>query len=177
MAVVKFPVRLTEGDPNFVNEIVKIGGPLVYKCLQCGRCAGDCPLGIEPLHHIRRLIKLAIYGLRERVLSDPGIWRCTTCHTCWERCPLEVDPTDFVIALRRILAREGKMPDSTKRIARNIVTLGHAVDIDEKQKKIRASLGLDPLPPTALIHKEATDDLKTIVKKTKVQKLIGSGGK
>lgn len=176
MAEIKLPVRLTENDPGFVDEIVRAGGPLVYKCLQCGRCAGDCPLGIEPLHHIRRLIKMAIYGLRERVLSDPGIWRCTTCHTCWERCPLEVNPTDFVIALRRILAREGNIPESTKKIANNIVATGHAVNLGEEQKKIRSSLGLDPVPPTALSNKEALNDLKAIIKKTKADKLIGFGG-
>jgi Fe-S oxidoreductase len=79
-------------------------------CIQCGRCAGACPVSIKSLLNPRKVV---FAGLLER--TDPldpdklGLWECTTCTTCSLRCPKEIKPVDFVVGLRSELVEKGRM--------------------------------------------------------------------
>jgi len=55
-----------------------------------------------------------------------------------------------------------------------LLETGHAVPINDANRAKRASLGLDEVPPTVHSHKDALDDLKTIMKRTGFKNLIES---
>jgi len=112
-------------------------------------------------------------GLREKVLSDKDLWLCTTCFTCLERCPRGVDPTDVILALRNMAVEAGYMLDQHKRVSGYFVKYGHAVPLNEENRKRRVSLGLSEIPPTVHKSKKALNEVQGITKKTGFDKLIG----
>lgn len=112
-------------------------------------------------------------GFRDEVLSDKDLWLCTTCYTCLERCPRGVDPTDVVLAIRNMAVKAGYMLDRHKMVAGLVLKHGHAVPIDEANRKLRASLGLGEVPPTTHMFKDSLVEVQEIIKKTGFDKLIG----
>ena len=75
----------------------------LYGCIQCGKCAGGCPVSMKTALDVRFLIYEALVG----VLPDPAhmeeLWDCTCCFTCVERCPKDVKPAELIIGLRGLL--------------------------------------------------------------------------
>jgi heterodisulfide reductase subunit C len=71
-------------------------------------------------------------------------------------------------------AREGYMSDAHRETARLLVKTGHLVPLTDEYKSIRKGVGLEEMPPTALMYGDAVEKVKTIVKKTGFSKLIGT---
>jgi heterodisulfide reductase subunit C len=80
------------------------------------------------------------------------------------------------MAIRRYQSQEGKLPDALRKIANNIITLGHSVDIEDKHKKARASVGLPELPPTIIRHPEMLGEIKAIIEARELTKYLSGGG-
>lgn len=169
------PLRIDLGSSELLDQIIALGSGDVLKCYQCGTCVGDCPATIDALH-VRRLMKLAIYGLDEPLKGDAAVWSCTTCHQCSERCPEGASPTELVMAIRRLQSQEGMLPEAIRRICLNILANGHAIEVEDKHKKARKAVGLPELPPTALSHPEALEEIKAIVESRGLAALKGRGG-
>lgn len=163
---------MDELDAQFAEEVKKAGGEKINLCIQCGTCTASCPMGRRTAFRTRQLIRRALLGFKDEVLSDKDLWLCTTCYTCLERCPRGVDPTDVILALRTIAANNGKMLDKHKAVAGFVIGQGHAIPIDEANKKLRASLGLKELPPTTHSHKDALAEVQQIAKKLGFDKLV-----
>jgi len=166
-------IRLDELDMDFAEAVAKAGGEKINLCIQCGTCTASCPSGRRTAFRTRQLIRRAMLGFRDEVLSDKDLWLCTTCFTCLERCPRGVDPTDVILALRNMAVEAGYMLDPHKRVSGYFVKYGHAVPINEENRKRRVSLGLSEIPPTTHKHKKALDEVQGIVKKTGFDKLTG----
>lgn len=166
-------IRLEELDMDFAEAVAKAGGENINLCIQCGTCTASCPSGRRTAFRTRQLIRRAMLGFRDEVLSDEDLWLCTTCFTCLERCPRGVDPTDVIIALRNMAVEAGYMLDQHKRVSGYFVKYGHAVPINEENRRRRVSLGLSEIPPTTYKHKKALDEVQGIVKKMGFDKLIG----
>ena len=64
------------------------------------------------------------------------------------------------------------MYDAHKKTANNLVKYGHTVDLNDKVKAMRASLGLPEVPPTVLANEKAAEDFQKILAKTGFQKLV-----
>ena len=173
MAVV--PLRIDMGTPDLLAKVRSLGSGDVLKCYQCGTCIGECP-AVQSQLHVRRLMKYCIYGLAEPLMHDKGVWGCTTCHLCSERCPEGASPFELVMAIRRYQSQEGKLPQALRSIANNIITLGHSVDIEDKHKKARASVGLPELPPTIIGHPEMLKEVKAIVEARGLADFLSDGG-
>ena len=169
------PIRIDMGSSNLLFEMQSLGSGDVNKCYQCGSCVGDCP-AIRMDLHVRRLMKYSIYGLEDHVLQDKGVWGCTTCYQCSERCPEGASPYELVMAVRRYQSRNGRLPPTLKKIARNILEFGHSVDLQDKHKKARAAVGLPEMPPTILKHPELIEELRSIVDAFEVSDHIVEGG-
>ena len=73
-------MRLNDCDPGFKHEIAREpGGEGITTCFACAACSARCPVGaFKPEYDPRRLIRLAILGRREEVLSSPLIWLSTS---------------------------------------------------------------------------------------------------
>lgn len=82
-----------------------------YKCVECGRCTGVCPIPrFEPEFAVPRIVVLrSVSGIADRLADDKDIWTCTTCGLCNSMCPFKVDYCGFIQGLRvhaRLLGHE-----------------------------------------------------------------------
>ncbi len=101
---------LVEPDVAFVEDVIASGGGDLKKCFQCGTCSVVCNLSPERATFPRRQMLQAQWGLKERVLADPGIWLCHNCGDCTDRCPRGARPGDVLGALRSIAIRHYAFP-------------------------------------------------------------------
>ena len=152
-------------------EVLKTAGLDVLSCMQCGTCTGSCPSGRHTGLNTRRILRDARKN-RTEVLSDDTLWLCTTCYTCQERCPRGIPITDALLELRRLAVREGFMLPEHRKVSETVMECGHAVPLDEETKKKREELGLEPIPETVQKYPEALEELKTLLKTCKFDKLI-----
>lgn len=144
----------------------------VSQCFQCNLCTSSCDVArFSEKFKPARIVKLAILGIRD-ILEEEELWYCTTCFFCFDRCPQLADPTEIILTLRNISAREGNLPMSQRRIAKNILLTGHSVGIEKENVENRRNLELEDLPPTAAKHKDAIEDIQKILKKTGAHKII-----
>lgn len=160
-------------DSELANEMEKAGLDRIRSCIQCGTCTGSCPSGRRTALRTRQLIRKALLGFREAVLSDPDLWVCTTCGTCTERCPRKIDVTEAILFLRNLACQEGYMRPAHRGVSVKLIETGHAVPIDdEKWSNMREDLGLPKLPPTVHSYPKAVKEIQQIIKKTGFDKLI-----
>ncbi|MDR0778510.1 MAG: CoB--CoM heterodisulfide reductase subunit C [Methanomassiliicoccaceae archaeon] len=158
--------------PGFTDEIAKNGGATVMLCFQCGTCTAGCPSGKFVAYRIRKLMRAAQLGLKDETVNSEDLWQCTTCYTCSERCPRDVQIVDVVTALRNIAVVNGKMYDGHKKVAANLIKVGHTVDNNDKIKALRKELGLPENPPTVMNNPAAMADFDKILNLTGFKKLV-----
>ena len=91
-----------------VDMIKNAGGEAFRLCFQCGLCTASCPWNNVRTFMPHKIITQSKFGLIERGAED--WWLCTTCNMCVSRCPRGVSTIDIMVALRRILVEEGRVP-------------------------------------------------------------------
>ncbi len=166
-------IDIDNTDTEFVEMILRTGGPNIRNCFQCGTCSGSCPAGARTNYLVRAIIRKALLGLKDEVLSAPELWYCTTCYTCTDRCPQDVRPTDVIKAIRNIAVAEGYMLAPHQKVAHKVLEAGHAVPLDkESWQKLRERVGLEPVPPNASSHPEAIEEIRKIARKTGFDLLV-----
>lgn len=95
-------------DTAFRDQVLKTHvGEKILTCMQCGTCAGSCPVSHEMDYTPRQLVRMVQLGLKKEVLSSNTIWICTTCFSCSVRCPRGIHPTELMEALKPIAVAEG----------------------------------------------------------------------
>ena len=92
-----------------IENILRIGGTDVKKCMKCGKCSGRCPafhdMDIKPHQFVSMLCR----GKIDELLECEAIWNCLSCMACVERCPRGVAPANVVEAVRDTVVRmQGK---------------------------------------------------------------------
>ena len=159
---------MEEQHQEFSEEVkAKLGGETLRKCYQCGTCASSCPVArITKRFNPRVVIKKALAGERENIVSDDPIWLCCSCYNCQERCPQAVAIAEVMFALRNIAVIEGHTPRAFIEMAANLVSEGRVVPTAGFVAKRRESVGLPPLKETGL------ESLKKIVSATSFDKTI-----
>lgn len=160
-------------DFTFVEEVKDAGGGDISACYQCGTCVASCPAGMTTPYRIRKVIRKAVLGLKEDVLSGQEIWKCTTCFTCHERCPRGVNPIEVIIALRNLAIRYGYTPENFKNSLINLAATGHVVPLNQEVMEFRRELGLEDEPPTTLTSREGLLEVQKILESTKIGKKLG----
>ena len=80
---------------NFLKEVEERveEGHWVKMCMQCGVCAGSCPLGTAWEHTPQKIFMMIRAGKREAVLRSDAMFMCTSCYSCVVRCPRELPIT------------------------------------------------------------------------------------
>lgn len=104
----KKEANLSARDPAFRDLILKTpAGEKLLTCMQCGVCAGSCPVSHEMDYTPRELVRMVQLGLKDDVLNSNTIWLCTTCFSCSVRCPRGIRPTELMETLRPVAIAEG----------------------------------------------------------------------
>ena len=110
---VKIPSRFEALlDPGFAAEIAADvpDGEDLRACIQCGTCAGTCPMILYMDLAPRRIIGMIREGARDDVVHSTTPWVCASCYSCTVECPKQIPITGIMHALRRIALREKTYP-------------------------------------------------------------------
>jgi len=103
---IRVSVKTVRGPlPRKVREI---SGQDPNLCIQCGLCAGSCPMTGEMDVYTRKVMHLLQLGQIDAVLSQRMAYLCASCHTCQVRCPRGIDIPKVVEALRLLALRAGE---------------------------------------------------------------------
>jgi quinone-modifying oxidoreductase, subunit QmoC len=97
---------------NFLREVEERveEGHWVKMCMQCGVCAGSCPLGPAWEHTPQKIFMMIRAGKRDEVLQSDSMWMCTSCYNCIARCPRKLPITHIMHGLANYAHRLGIAP-------------------------------------------------------------------
>jgi len=96
------------------KEVIRLAGPEVRTCIQCGTCSSSCPTAHLMRPSIRQLVRYVLDDRKEDALNNSTIWLCTSCQLCTVRCPRGIRVRAVVAALKDLAEREGiRGPDQS----------------------------------------------------------------
>ena len=133
--------------PGFRDEVaVERGGEHIRRCFSCSTCTAGCPVAsVTDKYNPRRIIHMALLGMRDEVLNSDFIWLCSVCYTCYDRCPQDVRIPELMNAVRNIAVREGLVPPTLTRQMEELRAHGRLLEITEYENERRARYGLPPI--------------------------------
>ena len=148
-------IDLTKADPKFKKELAaQPGGEKIMACFTCRTCTASCPVSaVNSRFNPYRIIRLALYGLREEVLQSDFIWLCSSCYACQERCPQGVSITDFMTLLKNMAIKAGYAPSGIKAQRDLVKGQGRIYAIDDFDNKKRNKVDLPSLPTSCEVVK------------------------
>jgi len=148
-------------DPYFGLLIAaEPGGENIKKCFSCGTCTAGCPVReVTDRYNPRKIIRMALLGMKNEVLSSQFIWLCSSCYTCHERCPQDVRIPELMNAIKNIAVREGHLPPPMKAQIDFLSSCGRLLEITDFENEKRRQSNLPPVQCK-------TEDIKKILKKT-----------
>jgi len=99
---------------SFLNEVIDNveEGDMVRMCMQCGVCAGSCPMGPYWEHTPQKIFMMIRANQREAVLNSDSMWMCTSCYNCITRCPRGLPITHIMHGLATYSKRLGLVPQN-----------------------------------------------------------------
>jgi quinone-modifying oxidoreductase subunit QmoC len=110
---------LVQPDREFIEGVMASGGEDLKKCFQCGTCSSVCSLSKDDWAFPRKQMIRAQWGLKEKLLADPGIWLCHDCGDCTANCPRGARPSDVMGALRKEAIKRYAFPHFAGAIVTN----------------------------------------------------------
>ncbi len=154
-------------DQSFKYEIAKQpGGENIKYCFACGSCTASCPIrAIDSKYNPRKIIRMSLLGMKDRVLASDFVWLCSNCYTCSERCPQDVGITEVMNVLKNMAVREGYRNPAILRQVRQIAEKGRLFDVDDFDNARRRRLGLPAISNGA-------DEVKKIFEITGANKFV-----
>ena len=91
------------------ENILRISGSNVSKCMKCGKCSGTCPAYDEMEYHPHQFVYMVESGDIEPLMNSKSIYKCLTCFACVDRCPRGVEPAKLIEAVRlEVIRQQGK---------------------------------------------------------------------
>ena len=131
-------------DPTFAQRVAADpGGERLTRCFACGTCTASCPVReVTERYNPRRIIHMALLGLKEQVLTSDFIWLCSTCYACQERCPQDVRITDLMHAIKNVAVQEGHVPAACLTPVDLLSAHARLYDITDVVNATRTALGL-----------------------------------
>jgi Fe-S oxidoreductase len=100
-------IKDEEMDLEFSKQLAADIGDSFQKCFQCGTCTARCPAGNVSQYRVRKLMRMAQLGLKDKIFDSDEIWNCTTCSTCKILCPWGVDTLSVILRLRAEAVKAG----------------------------------------------------------------------
>ena len=91
------------------ENILRISGSNVKKCMKCGKCSGTCPAYDEMEYHPHQFVYMVESGDIEPLMNSKSLYKCLTCFACVDRCPRGVEPAKLIEAVRlEVIRQQGK---------------------------------------------------------------------
>lgn len=150
-------VRLNDCDPEFKHRIAaRRGGEGIKACFACKACTATCP--IEPLdeqYDPRKIIRMALLGMKDEVVKQGFVWLCSGCYGCQEACPQDVRLTEVMFVIKNLAVAEACVPPGLTAQRELLRTHGRLYEVGEFENEKRAKLGLPPV----VEHPEDFDQL------------------
>ena len=85
------------------EELERISGVKVNKCMKCGKCSATCPNFDAMDYHPHQFVDK---GNIAPLLASDSIWTCLSCMACLQRCPRSVEPAKLIEAVRLAVVRQ-----------------------------------------------------------------------
>ncbi|MEO0077912.1 MAG: 4Fe-4S dicluster domain-containing protein [candidate division WOR-3 bacterium] len=118
-------------DSEFKHRLAeKYGDTGFMHCLSCGSCSASCPVRrLEEKYNPRRIIRMAIMGMKDEVYRSEFVWMCSYHTTCLHRCPQGVNIGEVADAVSRLAeeARKSRLLSTKSRVLQS--------DLDRTFKK------------------------------------------
>jgi len=90
------------------EQIERMSGVNVLKCMRCGKCSATCPSYDEMEYHPHQFVYMVEKGDIAKLMESDSIYKCLTCFACVERCPRDVEPAKVVEAVRlEVIRKQG----------------------------------------------------------------------
>ncbi len=103
-------------ENNRKEQILRMSGAAVQKCMRCGKCSATCPSYDEMEYHPHEFVYMVERGDVEKLMESESIYKCLTCFACVERCPRGVEPAKVIEAVRleaiRVQGKNHLKPDA-----------------------------------------------------------------
>lgn len=93
-------------NPEKTEQILRISGVDVLKCMRCGKCSATCPSYDEMEYHPHEFVYMVEKGNLEPLMESKSIYKCLSCFACVERCPRGVEPANVIEAVRLMKIRQ-----------------------------------------------------------------------
>jgi len=93
-------------DPTLLADIRRYGKFDPTGCYQCGSCTISCELVTDFVTFPRRVIRYALFGLRETLVGCLDAWICHDCGDCSIVCPRQSEPRISMMTVRRFLTAQ-----------------------------------------------------------------------
>jgi heterodisulfide reductase subunit C len=102
-------IEVNKLEAEFKHDVAgHPGGEAITACFACGACTGGCPASdVDPSYDPRKIIRMILLGMKEKVLSSDIIWLCSMCFTCSFHCPQDVQFVKVMGVLREMAVKEG----------------------------------------------------------------------
>jgi heterodisulfide reductase subunit C len=95
-------------NKHLKDEILRISGVNVAKCMRCGKCSGTCPSYDEMEYHPHQFVYMVENGDIETLMNSKSIYHCLSCFACVDRCPRGVEPAKLIEAVRlQVIRKQG----------------------------------------------------------------------
>jgi len=152
-------IRIDKFDREFIAEIQDTpGGEGVVNCFACGTCAVSCPVReFEETYNPRKIIHMALLGMRDKVLNSDFVWLCAGCVTCQERCPQGVTITELMMALKNIAVKHGIVHPAFAVQAQEIYKFGRLYEVGDLNAR-REKIALPQIPEDPAVTRKMLDD-------------------
>jgi len=159
-------IKLSDLDTKFKYEIAARPGAENFKrCFSCGTCTASCPVAeVAEDYDPRKIIRMAILGMRKEVLSSDTIWMCARCYICYAHCPQNVKFADVMGVLRDMAVEEGFAPRERP---------AQMAELDRFAQDLRCNLVQELIKPGA----EQKKKIEAMVKQRLDAKRAASGKK
>lgn len=162
---------MIELSPEFKYEVSREpGGEKIKLCFSCGICTASCPIReVEERYNPRKIIRMVLLGMKQRVLNSDFIWLCSTCYSCTERCPQGVRFTDVMNAIKNLAVKEGYTPPALVQQIGILKKQGRLYEIDDFDNNKRASMGLPKIEKSKGYTQKIIEstDIEVLMEKSK----------
>lgn len=140
-------IKLNELDAFFKDLVSsQPGGEGIKACFACKACTAACPIEtVDKRYDPRKIIRMALLGMKKEVLESDFIWLCSSCYGCHEVCPQNVRFTDVMFAIKNLAVAESCIPAGLTAQKSLLREHGRLYEVSEFENEKRQKIGLPPI--------------------------------